>query len=170
MRLVIAGTRDFADRFGPWIDAGGRKIVERALDHPSTPSPGEIETVISGDAVGPDSWGEAYAHAHGISVNYYPVRWDEHEDKRKPAPYYRNRKMAEHGDRLLAFWDGKSGGTSHMIDKAMEAGITKHVVRMDNEPTRHALLNGDDARVKVNTYDPTPSQDLSKVAKTVGDD
>jgi len=166
MKLGIAGTRDFADRFAPWIDSGA-EIVERALAVDALPSPDAVDAVVSGEAVGPDRWGESWADARGITVHHYSVRWDEHEDDRKPAPYYRNRAMAEEGDRLLAFWDGKSGGTSHMIDKAMEAGMIKHVVRMDDEATRHALLAGDDAPVKVNTYDPNPSQDLSKVAKTV---
>lgn len=170
MKLIIAGTRDFADRFAPWIPRDGREVVARALEVDALPSPGEIETVVSGEAVGPDEWGVRYAMSHGIDVDRHPPEWDRYEDTDELAPYVRNREMAQAGDELLAFWDGKSGGTRHMIDQAMKQGVTKHVVRMDAKRSREALLNDGDARPKINTYDPNPSQDLSKVAKTVGDD
>ena len=169
MKLVIAGTRDFADSLGMFVDSGA-EVVENALARDALPSPGEIDTVLSGEAKGPDQWGEAFADAHGIDVERYPPQWDKHEDDRKPAPYYRNRAMAVQGDALLAFWDGKSGGTRHMIDKSQEEGITKHVVRMDDKSTRYAMLKGDDVRAKINTYVPdTPNQDLTEIAKTVSD-
>ena len=34
----------------------------------------------------------------------------------KKAGYLRNVDMAEYADALVAFWDGKSKGTGHMID------------------------------------------------------
>jgi hypothetical protein len=37
--------------------------------------------------------------------------------------------MAEYGDRLLAFWDGRSKGTKNMIDIATKKGILVGVIR-----------------------------------------
>ena len=31
--------------------------------------------------------------------------------------------MAEHADALIAFWDGRSSGTKHMIDIAKRKGL-----------------------------------------------
>ena len=39
--------------------------------------------------------------------------WDKYG---KSAGYIRNTEMAEAGDILVAFWDGKSKGTEHMIN------------------------------------------------------
>jgi hypothetical protein len=36
--------------------------------------------------------------------------------------------MAEYADALVAFWDGKSRGTKHMIDLANKSGIQVRVV------------------------------------------
>lgn len=169
MKLVVAGTRSFADRFSPWVDDGAQ-VVERALAQDELPSPEDVDVVVSGGASGPDKWGEAFARSHGIDVEQHPPEWDKYEDSERLAPYVRNREMAKEGDELVAFWDGKSGGTEHMIDKAVEEGMTKHVVRMDRKNTRLVMLKGADEHPIINTYTPeTPSQNLAKVAKTVSD-
>ena len=167
MKLVIAGTRSFADRFSMFVDSGA-EVVERALERDDLPLPEDVDVVLSGEASGPDQWGEAFASSRDITVDRYPPEWDKYEDTNRLAPYVRNREMAKEGDVLVAFWDGKSGGTEHMIDKAMEQGMTKHVVRMDKKQTRLAMLKGTDDYPIINTYTPeTPSQNLAKVAKTI---
>jgi hypothetical protein len=37
--------------------------------------------------------------------------------------------MAEYADGLIAFWDGKSKGTKHMIDIANKMGLKVRVIR-----------------------------------------
>ena len=72
----------------------------------------EIE-VVSGCASGADSLGVKYAMLKGYSVSKFPADWDKHG---KSAGYKRNTEMAEYADALIAFWDGESKGTKHMID------------------------------------------------------
>lgn len=57
----------------------------------------------------------------GLLVERHPADWERHG---KRAGYLRNREMAELGaDLVLAFWDGQSKGTMHMVDLAEEYGI-----------------------------------------------
>ena len=167
MKLIIAGTRDFADRFNPWINGGGGKIVARALDHPDTPAPESVDRVISGEARGPDKWGESWAEAHRIPVDRYPPEWSKYEDHRKPAPYFRNREMAVEGDALLAFWDHKSGGTEHMRKVAMEEEIPVYTVPMDKLQTREAMLTNEDVDPMIYKHEPHRNATLQEIAETV---
>jgi len=41
----------------------------------------------------------------------------------KAAGFIRNAEMAEYADALIAFWDGRSKGTKHMIDLAKKHGL-----------------------------------------------
>jgi len=36
--------------------------------------------------------------------------------------------MADYGDMLIAFWDGKSSGTKNMIENSKKLGLTVHIV------------------------------------------
>ena len=44
------------------------------------------------------------------------------------AGYLRNKQMAEYADALIAFWDGESKGTKHMIDLAKKNGLKVRIV------------------------------------------
>jgi hypothetical protein len=46
----------------------------------------------------------------------------------KSAGYIRNDEMAQYADMLIAFWDGTSKGTKHMIDLANKRGIKVVVI------------------------------------------
>lgn len=74
---------------------------------------GRIDKVVSGCAAGPDSDAIEWAEQNGVPVDKHPALWDEYG---KAAGFIRNAEMAAIGDVLLAFWDGKSKGTKHMID------------------------------------------------------
>lgn len=100
--LIIAGSRDIVvsrERISAALVASG-------WGHPST--------VVCGMARGPDLAGREWATWHGIDVVEMPAQWDRHGNAAGPL---RNAEMARIADRLLAFWDGKSGGTRDMIDK-----------------------------------------------------
>ena len=58
----------------------------------------------------------------------YPAQWDKYG---KRAGYRRNEQMAEVADGLIAFWDGQSKGTKHMIDIMTEKNLPTKVVRYD---------------------------------------
>lgn len=71
--------------------------------------------ILCGMARGADTLGERWAVENGHRIKYYPAEWDVYG---KSAGYRRNTDMAEQADIVVAFWDGKSKGTKHMIDCA----------------------------------------------------
>jgi hypothetical protein len=79
----------------------------------------EIE-IVSGTANGADKLGEKYAKEKGYSLKQFPADWNKHK---KAAGYIRNEEMAKYADALIAFWDGKSKGTKHMIDLAKQYNL-----------------------------------------------
>ena len=49
----------------------------------------------------------------------------------KVAGVRRNHQMAQAGDMLLAFWDGQSAGTAHMVQCMRQLGKPVVVIRFD---------------------------------------
>lgn len=114
MRVIVAGGRDFTDQ-------------RRAFDcldrfHAHWP----IAVLISGMARGADTIGCEWARSRGVRLLPMPADWDAHG---RSAGFIRNEQMAEVGNYLLAFWDGRSHGTKHMIDIAQRKNITTTIVR-----------------------------------------
>ena len=103
LRVIIAGGRHFTDYAMLCIQC------DDAL------RPYDDITIISGTAHGADQLGERYAKDRGYPVVQYPADWDTHG---RSAGYKRNQIMADNADALIAFWDGKSRGTMHMINIA----------------------------------------------------
>jgi hypothetical protein len=105
MKVIIAGSRNFND-YNSLCDFCDKILVNK-IDS-------EIE-IVSGTAMGADSLGERYAIDRGYKLIKFPADWDKYG---KAAGYKRNSQMAEYADGLIAFWDGISKGTKHMIDLA----------------------------------------------------
>jgi hypothetical protein len=82
--------------------------------------------IITGKAKGADSLGERYAIENGFDIESYPAQWDKYG---KQAGYLRNLEMAEHADALVAFWDGESKGTEHMIETAKSKNLDYRIIR-----------------------------------------
>ena len=96
MRTIIAGSRNFTDY----------ALLKQECDKY------EITEVVSGTAAGADYYGEVYALEKELPCTRFPADWKKHGNL---AGRIRNREMADYGERLIAFWDGKSPGTRHMI-------------------------------------------------------
>lgn len=109
MRTIIAGTRTFNDF----------KLVQRTM------LTIECTTVLSGEAKGADKLGEKWAKINDIPVERYPALWERHG---KSAGFIRNCDMAREADQLVAFWDGKSRGTAHMIKEAKRRKLKVMVI------------------------------------------
>lgn len=107
MKVIIAGSRDFND-----YDTL-KKVCDFMLSRQD-----EVE-IVSGTARGADQLGERYAREMGYSIKEFPADWS----KGKSAGYIRNEDMAKYGDALIAFWDGKSKGTEHMINLAKKHNL-----------------------------------------------
>lgn len=114
MRTIIAGGRDFNcySFLSSEIDTFRRSISSEV-------------TVISGRARGADKLGERYASDNDLKVRMFPADWDKYG---RSAGYIRNSEMVESSEALIAFWDGKSKGTKHMIDLALKKGLLVKVV------------------------------------------
>ena len=48
------------------------------------------------------------------------------------AGFDRNQEMAEYGSVLIAIWNGVSGGTNDMIEKAKKQGLIVFIYNMSN--------------------------------------
>lgn len=114
-RVIVAGSRDFTNYDG----------LSASLDYLLKNINDEI-VIVCGMARGADRLGEKYAKEHGYKVLYFPADWDIDG---KSAGFIRNVKMAENADALVAFWDGKSVGTKHMIETAQNKGLAVRIKR-----------------------------------------
>ena len=113
MKIIIAGSRNFNDY----------NLLKSSCDNLLTQFT-NIE-IVSGTARGADKLGERYARERGYDIKQFPAIWDKFG---KSAGYIRNDEMAQYSDMLIAFWDGTSKGTKHMIDLANKRGIKVEIV------------------------------------------
>lgn len=114
MRLIVAGSRTFND-----YERAATAIALMIMNEPDS-------TIISGGARGADAIGERYAKEIGLSLVRYPADWNKYG---RSAGYIRNEEMARNADALIAFWDGSSRGTQHMINLAHKYKLRVVVVR-----------------------------------------
>lgn len=113
--VIIAGGREFKDY----------TLLEKTMDYLLRNVTDEI-TVVCGKARGADTLGEEYGRSRGYCIAEYPAEWYKYG---KRAGYLRNEQMAKNADALVAFWDGQSKGTKHMIDYAIKQGLAVRVKR-----------------------------------------
>ena len=116
-KIIIAGGRDFMD-YNLLKEKTNKILQEKRVSHKIV--------IISGCARGADTLGLRYASENAFDVEEYPANWDKYGKK---AGYMRNVEMAENADALIAFWDGKSKGTKHMIDIATERNLPTRVIK-----------------------------------------
>lgn len=123
VRLVVAGSRGYHDyqSFSRIISA-----VYTFFNQPVL--------FISGDAKsGGDALIIQWCEEQEILCAKFPADWD---GLGKRAGYVRNAEMAAVATHLIAFWDGVSKGTKHMIDICQAKGLLVHVVLIDSDTTR----------------------------------
>ena len=126
LRVIIAGSRDFDD-FPKLMNSSIEILTGISKKRDDL----DRIRIISGTARGADKLGEQYAKIAGYELSKFPADWD---GLGKRAGYVRNAEMAkfavEDGNYgvLIAFWDGQSRGTKHMIDLAKRYGLEVHVV------------------------------------------
>ena len=101
MKVIIAGGRDF----------NNYDLLKTKCDKIFTKSK-NLE-IVSGKAKGVDSLGELYAKENDFPIKEFYADWNMYG---KSAGVIRNSEMGDYADALIAFWDGKSPGTKHMID------------------------------------------------------
>ena len=120
MRIIIAGGRDFNDY---------EKLDWECSQILFPPDENDPIEIVSGCARGADQLGQNFAKCLSIPIKFFPANWDLYG---KSAGYRRNIEMGEYvkdNGMLVAFWDGKSKGTKHMIDIAKERNIKTFVIK-----------------------------------------
>lgn len=110
-KLIICGSRDFNDY----------ALMKTVLDQVR-----EKFHIISGGARGADALGERYANEHNLQLTVIRADWDRFGRSAGPR---RNLEMLKVADGIIAFWDGASRGTKHMIDETRKAGKSVAVIR-----------------------------------------
>ena len=65
----------------------------------------------------------------------FPANWDKFG---KSAGYIRNTEMASYGTHLIAFYDGKSPGTAHMLDTAKKHRLEIYPILISIKEDNHA--------------------------------
>jgi hypothetical protein len=116
-KLIVAGGRDFSD-YETLSDELNNLAYNEYADR-------EV-SIVSGMAPGADSLAVQFAREVSVQLHRFPADWS-HYGKR--AGFIRNTQMAEFADGLLAFWDGESRGTAHMIETMKKLKKPVHIVR-----------------------------------------
>ena len=129
-KLIVAGGRDFMDY---------QKLSQVLFDLSSQQYADKAVSIVSGMAKGADALGVRFAKEHGVTLYKYPADWS----LGKSAGFRRNEQMGQESDGLVAFWDGHSSGTKHMIDYMQQLNKPVHVVSYIAEPmhedTRYSI-------------------------------
>ena len=81
--------------------------------------------ILSGCARGADICGENYAIESWLDIERFPAQWEKYGKSAGPR---RNELMLQQADAVVAFWDGKSRGTAHMIEITRKSGKPLRVV------------------------------------------
>jgi hypothetical protein len=120
IRCIIAGSRGFTN-FDVTCDVLDR-VFSKAVER------GDGIIIVSGGARGADEMGERYAINKQYALDQYPADWKLYG---RSAGYRRNEQMAKDATHLIAFWDGESRGTKHMVDIAVAADLEVRVFDFD---------------------------------------
>lgn len=115
-RVIIAGSRSFSNY---------ELLKEHCLSLLQEKRRTHRVIIVSGHAHGADTMGERFAKEQGLTVELHPAKW---RALGKAAGMIRNAEMARASDALIAFWDGKSRGTVHIISFANRRGLRVSVV------------------------------------------
>mgnify|MGYP001766150652 CR=1 FL=1 len=116
-KLIVAGGRDFND-----YETLSHVLFELSENEYAN----EAISIVSGMAKGADALGFKFAKENNIQLYQFPADWKRYP---RSAGYMRNADMGLFADGLLAFWDGKSKGTAHMIRFMQAANKPVHIIR-----------------------------------------
>jgi len=128
VNLAIVGSKSFTD-FNKL-----EEVILRIYDKDS------LSSVISGGAKGADKLAYEFAKKHNIKCVEKLADWSNlevphckvsHKEDGEPfnlwAGFNRNDEVIAESDEIIAFWNGKSGGTNDVIKKCNKIGKTLRV-------------------------------------------
>lgn len=86
--------------------------------------PMDTTEIVSGGATGVDTSAREYAVRNQIKLTEFLPDYKRYG---RGAPIVRNMEIIKHADLVLAFWNGKSRGTQHVIDECRRLGVPINV-------------------------------------------
>lgn len=107
VRVAIVGSRNYPQMDKVWT------LIERLAKK----DPAVI--IVSGGARGVDTVAAAAARIAGLAVEELLPDWTRYGNE---AGFERNTRIVAVADRVIAFWDGASGGTRDTLEKARLLG------------------------------------------------
>ncbi len=144
-RVIIAGSRSFNDY---------ELLREQCLSILQEKMRTHRVIIVSGHARGADSLGERFANEFRLPFELHPAKW---RLLGKAAGMVRNAEMAKCSDALIAFWDGESRGTRHMINFARKRGLEVSVINT----TLNNWIDNNSQTTERNTIVPPNEEELS---------
>ena len=144
-RVIIAGSRSFNDY---------ELLREQCLSILQEKMRTHRVVIVSGHARGADSLGERFAKEFSLPFELHPAKW---RLLGKAAGMVRNAEMAKCSDALIAFWDGESSGTRHMISFARKRGLEVSVINT----TLKNWIDNNNQTTERNTIVPPNEEKLS---------
>ena len=144
-RVIIAGSRSFNDYV---------LLREQCLSILQEKMRTHRVIIVSGHARGADSLGERFAKEFRLPFELHPAKWRLLD---RAAGMVRNAEMAKCSDALIAFWDGESRGTRHMISFARKRGLEVSVINT----TLKNWIDNNNQTTERNTIVPPNEEKLS---------
>jgi len=120
VRIIVCGSRGWTDRVRVF------RVLDGLLPDPADWADVQPTIVHGACSSGADKFASDFARERHIGEHPNPADWN---NEGKAAGMIRNALMASAGaDVYIAFWDGKSPGTRHMIECATKCGIPVRIV------------------------------------------
>ena len=85
------------------------------------------DMIISGGAIGVDTYAKEYALKNGINYEEYLPDYSRYGRR---APILRDMEIVRYCDYLLAFWNGESKGTKFTINYARKMGKPMKIINI----------------------------------------
>jgi len=85
--------------------------------------PAQTTEIISDGERGVGTYARMYAETNGINYREFLPKYDIYGKK---APLIRDKLIINAADLVIAFWDGESRGTKHIIDRCL--AINKPII------------------------------------------
>ena len=128
-KLIVAGGRDYLDYVQMFEEL--HKLANNQYSN-------QAISIVSGMARGADALAVRFAREQQVRLYEFPADWNANG---KRAGFMRNEEMAEFADGLVAFWDGQSKGTAHMIQTMKKLNKPVHVIRYEREEDTSSFPN-----------------------------
>lgn len=138
--ILVTGSRSITDE---------TKVWEKLDSIRTSLLPNEIIGLVEGDAEGVDKFCGRWAANSGFIVHECPVKPEDWDKYGKGAGNVRNLHMLNYAKDLchtkgallhcVAFWDGSSTGTQHMINSMKKDGYHAEVHLMGKPKTKRLI-------------------------------